>query len=325
MEGTFICPEGAACFAAVGPLRESGWIGADDEVVVLNTGAGVKYPETVTVDAPLLAKDGPRSPGRLHMTIGSDLDDLRGDRFMKRPFLAVTAVAACLATGACGIKPATAGRDRDTLVIDTTNYPTTLDPGKQYDTDTYSVYRNIFDQLLRRDPRTGTVKPWLATSWKQTDPTTWTFQIRPGMTFSDGTPAHGGGRGVQHQPDPGQEVRQPAVRELLGDQQGHRAGPDPDRAHDRSLADAAELPDHAVGGAREATSSRSATRSSPPSRSAPGRTSWPRPPPGHRCVLQRQPALVGAEAADARGACSAPCRTSPAASPTCSRARPTWP
>lgn len=43
-EGAFICPEGAACFAAVGRLRESGWIHAADEVVVLNTGTGLKYP-----------------------------------------------------------------------------------------------------------------------------------------------------------------------------------------------------------------------------------------------------------------------------------------
>ncbi|MBB4683913.1 threonine synthase [Amycolatopsis jiangsuensis] len=58
LEGAFICPEGAACFAALGQLRESGWVGEDEEVVVLNTGAGIKYPETVEVDAPLLAKDG---------------------------------------------------------------------------------------------------------------------------------------------------------------------------------------------------------------------------------------------------------------------------
>ena len=43
-EGAWICPEGAACFAAVAQLRESGWLSADDEVVVLNTGAGLKYP-----------------------------------------------------------------------------------------------------------------------------------------------------------------------------------------------------------------------------------------------------------------------------------------
>ena len=36
----------------------SGWLSPDDEVVLLNTGAGVNYPETVTVDAPTIAKDG---------------------------------------------------------------------------------------------------------------------------------------------------------------------------------------------------------------------------------------------------------------------------
>ncbi|GAA3815425.1 MULTISPECIES: threonine synthase [Amycolatopsis] len=61
-EGTFVCPEGAACFAAVRELRGSGWLSADDEVVVLNTGAGVKYPETVEVSVPVLAKDGAIPP-----------------------------------------------------------------------------------------------------------------------------------------------------------------------------------------------------------------------------------------------------------------------
>ena len=47
LEGAFICPEGAANFAAVRQLRESGWIRADEQVVALNTGSGLKYPETV--------------------------------------------------------------------------------------------------------------------------------------------------------------------------------------------------------------------------------------------------------------------------------------
>jgi threonine synthase len=47
LEGTFICPEGAANFAALRHLRESGWIHPDDQVVALNTGTGLKYPETV--------------------------------------------------------------------------------------------------------------------------------------------------------------------------------------------------------------------------------------------------------------------------------------
>jgi threonine synthase len=56
-EGTWICPEGAACLAAVAQLRDSGWLAATDEVVVLNTGAGLKYPETAPTDLPVLPLD----------------------------------------------------------------------------------------------------------------------------------------------------------------------------------------------------------------------------------------------------------------------------
>jgi threonine synthase len=57
-EGLWVCPEGAACFAAVGKLRETGWLGKDEDVVVLNTGAGLIYPDTVPVDVPSLAPTG---------------------------------------------------------------------------------------------------------------------------------------------------------------------------------------------------------------------------------------------------------------------------
>ncbi|MGH3307986.1 MAG: pyridoxal-phosphate dependent enzyme, partial [Nocardioides sp.] len=57
-EGSWICPEGAACMAAARELRETGWIGENEQVVVLNTGSGLKYPETVGVDVPVLASDG---------------------------------------------------------------------------------------------------------------------------------------------------------------------------------------------------------------------------------------------------------------------------
>jgi threonine synthase len=53
LEGTFICPEGAAGFAAVARLRESGWLRGGDEVVVLNTGAGLIYPGTVAAGTPV--------------------------------------------------------------------------------------------------------------------------------------------------------------------------------------------------------------------------------------------------------------------------------
>ena len=54
LEGAFVCPEGAAGVAAIRRLRESGWIDESDEVVLLNTGAGIKYPDTVAADAPIL-------------------------------------------------------------------------------------------------------------------------------------------------------------------------------------------------------------------------------------------------------------------------------
>ncbi|UOQ45104.1 threonine synthase [Halobacillus salinarum] len=56
-EGTFICPEGAACFAAARKLREEDWIKKGESVVVLNTGAGIKYPDTVDLDVPTLGPD----------------------------------------------------------------------------------------------------------------------------------------------------------------------------------------------------------------------------------------------------------------------------
>jgi threonine synthase len=48
-EGNFICPEGAATFAAARILREKGWILEHEKVVCLNTGQGIKYPETVEI------------------------------------------------------------------------------------------------------------------------------------------------------------------------------------------------------------------------------------------------------------------------------------
>ena len=61
-EGAWICPEGAACLAAARQLRDDGWIAETEQVVVLNTGAGLKYPETVSVDALVLARDGQVPP-----------------------------------------------------------------------------------------------------------------------------------------------------------------------------------------------------------------------------------------------------------------------
>jgi len=47
-EGLVICPEGAAALAAARRLRETEWLEPDEEILVLNTGAGLKYPETLS-------------------------------------------------------------------------------------------------------------------------------------------------------------------------------------------------------------------------------------------------------------------------------------
>jgi peptide/nickel transport system substrate-binding protein len=109
--------------------------------------------------------------------------------------LATTALAgglaACSTSGTPGSSASGGGSGSaagPTLTVDLSSYPASLDPGLQYDTESYSVYRNIFDQLLHRDPATEQVVPWLATSWKQQNATTWTFTIRKGVKFSDGEP-----------------------------------------------------------------------------------------------------------------------------------------
>ncbi|MDX7875667.1 threonine synthase [Aeromonas veronii] len=57
-EGSFVCPEGAAAFAAARQLREAGWIRGGEQVVVLNTGTGIKYPDAITVLPQRLQRDG---------------------------------------------------------------------------------------------------------------------------------------------------------------------------------------------------------------------------------------------------------------------------
>lgn len=107
--------------------------------------------------------------------------------------LIAVAVAAAAALAACSTPPTDGSSSKGlptdaSLTADLASYPASLDPGLQYDTDSYSVYRNIFDQLVHRDAKTREIKPWLATKWKQSDPNTWIFTMRKGVKFSDGTP-----------------------------------------------------------------------------------------------------------------------------------------
>ncbi|MDX1657910.1 MAG: threonine synthase [Nitriliruptorales bacterium] len=54
----YVSPETATAIAATGELRSSGWVAADDEVVVFDTGIGAKYPDPPGLAAaPTVAAD----------------------------------------------------------------------------------------------------------------------------------------------------------------------------------------------------------------------------------------------------------------------------
>ncbi len=53
-EGLFICPEGAACIAALWDLKDHGAIRLKDRVVVFNTASGLKYSDLVSIDVPVM-------------------------------------------------------------------------------------------------------------------------------------------------------------------------------------------------------------------------------------------------------------------------------
>ena len=52
-EGLFVCPEGAATFAALKYLIDDGKVDKDEKVVLFNTGSGIKYTTLFEIDAPV--------------------------------------------------------------------------------------------------------------------------------------------------------------------------------------------------------------------------------------------------------------------------------
>jgi len=62
-----------------------------------------------------------------------------------------------------------------------------LDPRLMRDTTAYRVVDLLYDGLVRLDASTTPV-PALATHWEQVDDVTWTFVLRQGVRFHDGSP-----------------------------------------------------------------------------------------------------------------------------------------
>jgi peptide/nickel transport system substrate-binding protein len=108
--------------------------------------------------------------------------------------LLIAAAALAIGVAACGGSSGDAGRAaaggpaRDTLVIGISRKLTSLDPanGGSLDGDA-SIQRAVFSGLTNYNPEQK-LEGDLATSWTQDSDTKWTFKLRPGVVFSDGSP-----------------------------------------------------------------------------------------------------------------------------------------
>lgn len=94
---------------------------------------------------------------------------------------ALTLVAALSPSGA-------SAQDVSTFVYADAGEPSTIDPAKANVNWEFTVTRNIYDRLVDFDlADPSKLIPALATEWSQ-DGTTWTFKLRQGVSFHDGSP-----------------------------------------------------------------------------------------------------------------------------------------
>ncbi|GII23205.1 ABC transporter substrate-binding protein [Planosporangium mesophilum] len=103
-----------------------------------------------------------------------------------------TAALALSACGSSGDTGATGGpRSGGTLTFAVGSDAGCLDPQQVGSNDTIYSLRQVVDSLTDQDPATGTIVPWLAEKWEiSADARTFTFHLRSGATFSDGTPVN---------------------------------------------------------------------------------------------------------------------------------------
>jgi peptide/nickel transport system substrate-binding protein len=89
------------------------------------------------------------------------------------------------------VAAATAGgavRATTTLVFAGAADPTYLDPALVSDGESFRVTEQVFESLVRLKPGTTLIRPALATKWTTKDAKNWTFTLRRGVKFHDGTP-----------------------------------------------------------------------------------------------------------------------------------------
>src|SRR5207302_721377 len=87
------------------------------------------------------------------------------------------------------ISSASAAPPRDTMVIGLVAEPVTMDPPQITDLNSTRVAKRIFEGLVGQELGTYKLVPGLARSWDiSKDGLTYTFHLRPDVTFHDGTP-----------------------------------------------------------------------------------------------------------------------------------------
>jgi peptide/nickel transport system substrate-binding protein len=75
------------------------------------------------------------------------------------------------------------------LVVARVKDAVVLDPSHATDGLSLTISQEILSNLVRFKPGSFDLEPDIATAWKASpDAKTWTFTLRPGMKFSDGTP-----------------------------------------------------------------------------------------------------------------------------------------
>lgn len=103
--------------------------------------------------------------------------------------LAFVLAAACSSSGGGDASGGGSGDTNREIVIAQASATTrTPDPLMDQTLTGYAYYYNMFDQLTTLDA-SGKVRPGLATEWKSNDDLTqWTYTIRKGVSFHDGSP-----------------------------------------------------------------------------------------------------------------------------------------
>jgi peptide/nickel transport system substrate-binding protein len=90
-------------------------------------------------------------------------------------------------TGGAG-SPAASAANASALVFGAVGDPVTLEPGNFTDNNSGYIQEQIYDRLIGFEPGTTKLVPGLATEWTpSSDGLTWTFKLRDGVKFHDGT------------------------------------------------------------------------------------------------------------------------------------------